>query len=70
MSKTIERIEEVDRENKILMNSKECQTTPQTSDVSMQTVYHVKLYKSRSMKIQMKIVVKLAKRIPSYKLMT
>ena len=38
MSKTIERMEELDRENEILMNSKECQTTPQTSDVSMQTV--------------------------------
>ena len=38
MSKTIERMEELDRENEILMNSKECQTIPQTSDVSMQTV--------------------------------
>ena len=38
MSKTIERMEELDRENEILMNSKECQTIPQTSDVSTQTV--------------------------------
>ena len=38
MSKTTERMEELDRENEILMNSKECQTIPQTSDVSMQTV--------------------------------
>ena len=39
MSETIERMEELDRENEILMDSKECQTTPQTSDVSMQTVF-------------------------------
>ena len=38
MSKTTERMEELDRENEILMNSKECQTIPQTSDVSVQTV--------------------------------
>ena len=38
MSKTIERMEELDRENEILMNSKECQTIPQTSDVSMETI--------------------------------
>ena len=31
-------MEELDREIKILMNSKECQTFPQTSDVSTQTV--------------------------------
>ena len=31
-------MEELDRENEILMNSKECQTIPQTSDVSTQTV--------------------------------
>ena len=38
MSKTIERMEELDRENEILMSSKEFQTIPQTSDVSTQTV--------------------------------
>ena len=32
-------MEEHDRENEILMNSRECQITPQTSDVSMQTVF-------------------------------
>ena len=31
-------MKEVDRENEILMNSKECQTIPQTSDVSTKTV--------------------------------
>ena len=31
-------MEELDRENEILMNSKEYQTIPQTSDISMQTV--------------------------------
>ena len=44
MSKTIERMEELDRENEILMDSKECQTTPQTSDVSMQTAFMMLSY--------------------------
>ena len=33
-------MKELDRENEILMNSKECQTIPQTSDASMQRCFY------------------------------
>ena len=69
MSKTIERMEELDRENEILMNSKEYQTIPQTSDISMQTVSIMLSYVNHDTQT-MKIILKLEKWIPSHKLMT
>ena len=69
MSKTTERMEELDRENEILMNSKEYQTIPQTSDISMQTVSIMLSYVNHDTQT-MKMILKLEKRIPSHKLMT
>ena len=63
MSKTIERMEELDRENGILMNSKECQV------ISMQTV-SIMLSDVNHDTQTMKMILKLEKRIPSHKLMT
>ena len=63
MSKTIERMEELDRENGILMNSKEYQA------ISMQTVSIMLSYVNHDRQT-MKMILKLEKRIPSHKLMT
>ena len=63
MSKTIERMEELDRENGILMNSKECQV------ISMQTVSIMLSYVNHDTQT-MKMILKLEKWIPSHKLMT
>ena len=63
MSKTIERMKELDRENGILMNSKEYQA------ISMQTVSIMLSYVNHDRQT-MKMILKLEKRIPSHKLMT